>query len=322
MALACVMACGRHSVNEILHNSYGYSIEETQMASQDLHGRQNICRCCISEMSGQHRPWQKPRRCKTNSSLTDRNGRRRKQCRSWGSAFVPGPPKTQRLKTNVLQLLSIDPSFWDAFRCQSDGSWSYTKCLRPQALFGWISRFPTQTTANALFNCNLTKMTGTNRLANPMIRSVLYGGNTHAHPLAAARMLQRFCMRCKGNITWSNQPGTPTQAFRKWMTDFKWDEIAPWRWRPGSLQLSLRASAETTSQAHQTQVWRQTLLQKWGLGPRHEAQPWQWRSSPLQMRGELEQIDLEAARKAMESTSANGRAIMLDSICSPAMLHK
>jgi hypothetical protein len=40
------------------------------------------------------------------------------------------------------------------------------------------------------------------------------------------------------------------------------------------------------------------------------------------MRGELEQIDLEAARKAMESTSANGRAIMLDSICSPAMLHK
>ena len=113
---------------------------------QDLHGRQNICRCCISEMSGQHRPWQKPRRCKTNSLLTDRNGRRRKQCRSWGSAFVPGPPKTQRLKTNVLQLLSIDPSFWDAFRCQSDGSWSYTKCLRPQALFGWISRFPTQTT--------------------------------------------------------------------------------------------------------------------------------------------------------------------------------
>ena len=106
------------------------------------------------------------------------------------------------------------------------------------------------------------------------------------------------------------------------MTDFKWDEIAPWRWRPGSLQLSLRASAETTSRAHQTQVWRQTLLQKWGLGPRHEAQQWQWRSSPLPMRGELEQIDLEAARKAMESTSANGRAIMLDSICSPAMLHK
>lgn len=37
MALACVMACGRHSVNEILHNSYGYSIEETQMANTKIY---------------------------------------------------------------------------------------------------------------------------------------------------------------------------------------------------------------------------------------------------------------------------------------------
>lgn len=38
------------------------------------------------------------------------------------------------------------------------------------------------------------------------------------------------------------------------------------------------------------------------------------------MRGELAQIDLEAARTAMESTSANGRVIILGSVCSPATL--
>jgi hypothetical protein len=40
------------------------------------------------------------------------------------------------------------------------------------------------------------------------------------------------------------------------------------------------------------------------------------------MRGGLAQIDLEAARTAMESTSANGRVIMLGSVCSPATLRK
>lgn len=73
------------------------------------------------------------------------------------------------------------------------------------------------------------------------------------------------------------------------------------RWKHGELHLYLPASAETFEQAHHVrQVWRQSLLEKWRLGPRHEAQQWQWRSRPMQMRGELAQIDLEAARKAME----------------------
>ena len=58
------------------------------------------------------------------------------------------------------------------------------------------------------------------------------------------------------------------------------------------------------------------------MGPRHEAQHLQLRSNAMQMRGELAQIDLEAARTALESTSAHGRAIMLGPICSPAMLHR
>ena len=72
--------------------------------------------------------------------------------------------------------------------------------------------------------------------------------------------------------SWSNQPSTPTQTFRTWMKDFKCDEIAPWRWRQGSLQLSLPASAETTSQAHKIKQFGGKLCCKsgaWDLNMRH-----------------------------------------------------
>ena len=48
----------------------------------------------------------------------------------------------------------------------------------------------------------------------------------------------------------------------------------------------------------------------------------QRRNSPLQMRTQLAAVDLEAARKALEITSACGRAIMLGSAVSPAMYHQ
>ena len=68
----------------------------------------------------------------------------------------------------------------------------------------------------------VTQLADTNRLANPLIRSVLYGGKTHVHPLTAVKMLRRFGrMRYNNQFTWSNLPGTPIQAFRKWMKDFK-----------------------------------------------------------------------------------------------------
>ena len=121
-------------------------------------------------------------------------------------------------------------------------------------------------------------MTDTNCLANPPIRSALYGGNTHAYPypLTAVRMVERFCrMRYKGNITWSNQPGTPIPAFRKWIRSSIGRRP---HWRQGNLQLSLPAGAETFSQAHQIrQVWRHILQEmtstwgKWRITPAADA---------------------------------------------------
>ena len=104
-------------------------------------------------------------------------------------------------------------------------------------------------------------------MASPLIRSVLYGGDTHAHPVVATQMLKRFGrMRKRGTIAWSNQNGTPMAAFRKWLKQLGWVETAAWRWNLES------QSQEVDLQAHQIrQVWRQSLLTKWsqGKGTRH-----------------------------------------------------
>ena len=87
--------------------------------------------------------------------------------------------------------------------------------------------------------------------------------------------------------------------------------------------LTLSASKEMDLQAHQIrQVWRQSLLTKWSLGKRHEAQQMQRRYSPLQMRQQLLHVDLNQARRVLETATAKGRAIMLGSNVSPAMFHK
>ena len=102
-------------------------------------------------------------------------------------------------------------------------------------------------------------------MASPLIRSVLYGGNTHAHPVVATQMLRRFGrMRLRGTIAWSNQSGTPTAAFRKWLKQLGWVETAAWRWNLASQSLTLPASKEVDSQAHQIrQIWRHDKMEPW-----------------------------------------------------------
>ena len=43
IALACIKACGHKSVNEILHNSYGYSREAPQMANTKIYMDDKTC---------------------------------------------------------------------------------------------------------------------------------------------------------------------------------------------------------------------------------------------------------------------------------------
>ena len=91
----------------------------------------------------------------------------------------------------------------------------YRIFVLPKATFGWINRFPTQATANRLFNA-LTKMNATNKMANPCIRATLYGGNTHCHPVIALRMFKRLA-RMRPSLPWTMQAGSPVKALRSWM---------------------------------------------------------------------------------------------------------
>ena len=90
----------------------------------------------------------------------------------------------------------------------------YCMFVVPKALYGWIVRFPTKADSNKIFNA-LSRMTGTNRMANPLIRSIIYGGACHLQILLAIRLFKCLCrMRCRGTAVWTNVPGTPSRKFR------------------------------------------------------------------------------------------------------------
>ena len=69
-------------------------------------------------------------------------------------------------------------------------------------------------------------------------------------------------------------------------------------------------------------VWRQTKLLEWSKGDRHEAQSWQRVASPLEMRTQIDNVDLKAARRAFTSTSTHGRLVLLGAVVSPAVYGK
>lgn len=344
MALACVMTCGHRSVNDILQTDHGHTSEDiakshTKIYMDDRTFVDADYQRCLDRASAWHH-WSATVGLLENSDKAQALAK----TKAWSTQLQHDRPNWAQEKTMKVLGTSLRarPAKNTAeeehrltaaiSRCKLLGclpvSWRrklelYKVFVVPKAWFGWISRYPPQATANACFN-SLTRATGTNRLANPLIRAVLYGGTTHAHPVVAVKMLQRFGrMRLTDSIAWSNQPGTPTHVFRKWMKDLEWIELAPWKWRHGDVQISLSPTRDTSMQAHQIrQIWRQSVLTKWSLGPRHEAAQFQRRNSPLQMRTQLAAVDLEAARKALEITSACGRAIMLGSAVSPAMYHQ
>ena len=193
-------------------------------------------------------------------------------------------------------------------------------CL-PKALYGWVSRFPPNRDVNLLFN-SLSKMTGSNRVASPILRSVLYGGSCHLQVLVATRLFKRLCrMKQRNTASWSNAFGTPAGALRRWLKDFGWTETGQWKWTKEGESLQAPSHTEVDRQMHQIRMsWRLHLLRKFAGHTRHEAAEWRRSTSPLQMREEINQVNLEAARKSFHAADSNGRAILLGSIVSPAYL--
>lgn len=115
------------------------------------------------------------------------------------------------------------------------------------------------------------------------------------------------------------RPGTPTHAFRKWMRSFGWDEThQPWTWQRATERLHAPNGKDVDLQAHQLRrVWRQTKLLEWSKGDRREAPSWQRVASPLEMRAQIDHLDLEAARRAFTCTSTHGRSVLLGAVVGP-----
>jgi len=139
----------------------------------------------------------------------------------------------------------------------------YCMFVVPKALYGWIVRFPTKADSNKIFNA-LSRMTGTNRMANPLIRSIIYGGACHLQILLAIRLFKCLCrMRCRGTAVWTNVPGTPSRKFRDWLKDWGWREISPWNWQRNAHTLRVPEHAEVDAYCHQIRMaWRHELLRK------------------------------------------------------------
>eukprot|EP00435_Cladocopium_sp_Y103_P068465 s1007_g31.t1 len=186
----------------------------------------------------------------------------------------------------------------------------------PKATYGWINRFPPEATANRLFNA-LTKMTNTNKMANPCIRATLYGGNSHSHPVIASRMFKRLA-KMRRYIPWTNQAGSPVKALRDWMQKIGWCEICPWKWRWYNVVVEAGASTGADTMHHLRHVWRMHLLTKFSRSKRHEAAEWRRNTTPAQMRANFDEVDLQGARRFFTNASPATRAVLLGSVVSPS----
>ena len=196
----------------------------------------------------------------------------------------------------------------------------YRTFVLPKALYGWISRFPPKETANQLFNA-LTMMTSTNRMASPCIRSTLYGGNTHVLPLLGVRLFKRLA-KMRSALTWTKQAGTPVKALRDWLQSMGWRELGPWKWGWHNT-FRIEASTNFAEEASHAlrHSWRMDVLKKFAHGKRHEAAEWRRLKTPAQMRRDLEEVDLGAARTLFDKAiSPSARAVLLGSVVSPAWL--
>ena len=261
MALACVMSSAHKMVDEILQTDFGYSWQATQQACTRIYMDDrsfidsNYQRCL--DRATAWRQWS------DNAGLLENVSKAQALTKQHAMKTCLASDRPDWFRDKTMQVLGASSRACPAQNTDVENDrisaalkrakllgnlpvpfqrklMLYKTFLLPQAMYGWISRFPTVASANSLFN-SLTRMTKTNRMASPLIRSVLYGGNIHAHPVVATQMLRRFGrMRLRGTLAWSNQSGTPTAALRKWMKQLGWVETAAWRWKLASHSILLR----------------------------------------------------------------------------------
>lgn len=158
-------------------------------------------------------------------------------------------------------------------------------------------------------------MTVSNYLANPLIRSIVYGGDCHMQVLLAARLFKGLdCAEWKAE----ERPFGPTSLAllqKLFEAGSKTGAGKKLHLGLGSEMTSLFVPLHTqklipnvtTTECHGT---RHVCAR----GKRHEEQESRSLTSPLQMHARIQNVDLEAARWSFMKSDAPARAIILGSI--------
>ncbi|CAE7233748.1 Pol [Symbiodinium natans] len=224
-------------------------------------------------------------------------------------------------------LLRSVPLAWQrktlAFRC----------FVLNKASYGWVSRFPTLTSAGKVFN-SLTAAYKTNRLACKAFRKTLYGAVLDLSLVVLCRTWKRMAKEVdKGHRPrWTAGPHTAVSALRKTLNRFGFLEVGPWEWTVPQRWVRLIPRAESTvklegtgavdAQLHAFRAqYRRNAYEHFLKGKRHEARELCAQYTPDDLRRFYAAISIEQSREAL-SFGPGHRAVMLASVVSPSWYGK
>ena len=105
------------------------------------------------------------------------------------------------------------------------------------AAYGWVGRFPTQTTSKKLFN-SLTVGFRSGKVASRDLRQLFYGATAHLGMAVLARTWNRLHKALSNGREreWHNRPFSTLGLLRRHLKDQKWPT-------PGSERYQLRSAA-------------------------------------------------------------------------------
>eukprot|EP00435_Cladocopium_sp_Y103_P004430 s4850_g1.t1 len=115
--------------------------------------------------------------------------------------------------------------------------------------YGWIARLPVQKDVESMWKL-IKKGQKVLHSSNTWLRCMVHGGISHLSPICACNLFRVVAiLRCRFQISWTNICGSPVAALRKWFTDHRFKEAAPWVWFHVDDE-SIRISAECYARPH------------------------------------------------------------------------
>ena len=192
-----------------------------------------------------------------------------------------------------------------------------------KASFGWVSRFPTQTSAGKVFN-SMTAAYKTNHMAIKDLRKILYGAVLDLSLVVACRTWRRLAKDFdRGRrLQWSAGPHTAVGSLRKEVFGFL--EAGPWtRLLPETeKRVKLEGSAALDAQLHALRAqYRRQAFERFLRGKRHEARELTARHSAAALRKAYAEISIKHTREAL-GYGPGHRAALLASVVSPSWYAK